>query len=588
MKKKYNKEKDKKRISYYRFFYVFIVGFCLFFCGFSGMIGFKWIISNLYLPGENQEIESLIVTLKHLYVLVTVLSSIAVSVIMLPFVRLKGLNIKKQRSKRLLFSPLISAIFQLLAWIAPLFYLIYYMIINGNYDSSVFGILFSLILVSSGVFSFSFIICEYLVTRVFVSGVFVNNDVCNYSSALLPGIVFKSYMLFVTMAVIPSAVLMQQIYYHFLENNNLKAFNSIKYYYIIFILMTSVLYTLIIKHHKRLIISMTEVIKKIARGDYTGRTAFTTTDEAGELAEIINNTAISLKEKELIKDTFGDMVDPVVRDFLLKGSLNLDGDKVFATMVIVDICNYSETVSELKTKDQIKYLNTFFDRMSGLIESTGGLVNKFVADSIFAVFGAPVSNGKHSNIALECADNMRDYLVTLNRELSEKKLPLIDYSIGLHTGEVIAGNVGSNSRKQYTVTGKPVNTAFGISQLAQIYHVPVLLSNSTYYDLDSKDDLNLRYVDCVKLRSEDEPVTVYEYFESDKEKNKKHKKRYLDKYNTGVEYYREGKFSDALDCFLYCHEEMPWDYISAMYIKRCNKLIKNPPAKWNCVALINR
>ncbi|HRX14755.1 MAG TPA: adenylate/guanylate cyclase domain-containing protein [Spirochaetota bacterium] len=588
MKKKYNKEHDKNKLSSCRIFYVFIIGFFLLSCVLFGLIGFKWIMSNVQLSGNNQIVEPLLKSMEHIYVLVSFVLFMAVSLIMLPFAKKKGLDIKRQRSKRLFYSPLLSAGFLLVVWAVPLFYLVYFVVLNKSFDFVIAGMFLSLILICLGVSSISFVICDYLVARIFIPRFVDNSDVNSCSSAFLPGLIFKSIMLFISTIVVPSAILMQYIYNISIGSKNIEAFDGIKTYYIIFLVVTSVLYALIVKYHRGLILSMTNVITKMVRGDYSGRNLITSSDEVGFLAEIINNSVISLKEKEFIKDTFGDMVDPVVRNFLLKGSLNLEGDKVFVTLMVVDICNYTDTVSDLKAEDQITYLNIFFDRMSGLIESTGGLVNKFIADSLLAVFGAPVSNGKHSNIALECADNLRDYLITLNRELSEKNLPLIDYSIGLHTGEVIAGNVGSKSRMQYTITGKSVNTAFGISQIAQMYRVPVLLSKSTYSDLDNSDDLNLRYVDCVKLKGETEPVTVYEYFESDKEKNKKHKKRYLSEYNKGIEYYRDGKFNEALKCFLYCHEEMPWDYLSAMYIKRCNKLIKKPPTNWSSVAIINR
>ncbi|MBN2770274.1 MAG: hypothetical protein JXR90_06235, partial [Spirochaetes bacterium] len=183
MKKKYNKEHDKNKLSSYRIFYVFIIGFFLLSCVLFGLIGFKWIMSNAQLGGNNQIVEPLLKSMEHIYLLVSFVLSIAVSFIMLPFAKKKGLDIKRQRSKRLFYSPLLSAVFLLVVWAAPLFYLVYFAVLNKYFDFVISGVFLSLILICLGVSSISFVICDYLVAGIFIPRFADNSDVNSCSSA---------------------------------------------------------------------------------------------------------------------------------------------------------------------------------------------------------------------------------------------------------------------------------------------------------------------------------------------------------------------------------------------------------------------
>ncbi|MBL8032538.1 MAG: HAMP domain-containing protein [Leptospiraceae bacterium] len=229
---------------------------------------------------------------------------------------------------------------------------------------------------------------------------------------------------------------------------------------------------------------MRNAARTIQQGDFSVRLPVDTTDEIGDLAQSINDMTLGLAEKEKIKDSFGRAVDPRVRDFLLQGSEAMGGSETEATILFSDIRGFTSFSESHTAQEVVEWINTYFERMAECVRAHGGVVNKYVGDAILAIFNAPVPLENHQRAALDCALQMLNELSRLNAELAARGNAPIRIGIGLHTGPVVAGLIGSNDRREYTVIGDTVNTASRIEGLCKKFSVPLLASESIYRATD--------------------------------------------------------------------------------------------------------
>ena len=199
-------------------------------------------------------------------------------------------------------------------------------------------------------------------------------------------------------------------------------------------------------------------------------------DEIGYLAESINEMAKELQEKEFIKDTFGKIVDPSVRDYLLQGNISLGGELEDASILFCDLRDFTTLSDNHPPELVVELLNQYFEKMSECISREGGMVNKYIGDAIMAIFNVPIKLEQHCDHALQAAIAMRHALKKLNQTFTEQGFPTIANGIGLHTGKVIAGNIGSKSRMEYTVMGDTVNVTSRIEGLCKTLQIPESLS----------------------------------------------------------------------------------------------------------------
>lgn len=204
---------------------------------------------------------------------------------------------------------------------------------------------------------------------------------------------------------------------------------------------------------------MRKATGRILAGDFDIRLPVVSVDELGTLSESVNHMADGLREKEFIKNTFGRMVDPAVRDHLLSGKISLGGELSQATVLFTDIRGFTALSERTPPDLLVDLLNRYFERMSAAVREEGGFVNKYIGDAVMAVFGLPIPLGGHALRALACARKMIRYRDELNHELEAEGLAVIQTGIGIHTGSLLSGNIGSPERLEYTVIGDTVNTA---------------------------------------------------------------------------------------------------------------------------------
>lgn len=209
-----------------------------------------------------------------------------------------------------------------------------------------------------------------------------------------------------------------------------------------------------------------------------------------------------------INDAFGKAVDPYVRDYLLSGHVKLGGETRVVSVMFCDIRSFTAMSETMAPAKVVSMLNSYFTAISKCISKHNGIINKYIGDAVMAIFGAPVPSENNALEAYEAAQDMREALVYINKKFADKGYPAIRFGIGIHSGPVLAGNIGATNRMEYTVIGDTVNTASRVESLCKEYNTDLLITESTAEQLgDIKEKLTL--VDEAKIRGKEERVRLY-------------------------------------------------------------------------------
>ncbi len=211
----------------------------------------------------------------------------------------------------------------------------------------------------------------------------------------------------------------------------------------------------------RPISALTGAVARVADGDLTQSLPVGSRDEVGVLTRAFNGMVEGLRQRDLIRNAFGRYVSPeVVRTVLdSPDGLRLGGHKREITVLMSDLRGYTRFAEHGDPASVMVVLNEYLGRMADVVIEHGGTINEFIGDAIFAVFGAPVEHPDHAERAAATALAMQRAMVTLNRSNVERGRPLFEMGIGLHTGEAVVGNIGSEQRTKYAVVGAAVNLA---------------------------------------------------------------------------------------------------------------------------------
>lgn len=259
---------------------------------------------------------------------------------------------------------------------------------------------------------------------------------------------------------------------------------------------------------------LTKAAQRIKDGDYKTKVSIVTADELGALADSFNDMADSLAEKEFMRDTFGKVVDPEVRDYLMKsGGLSLSqlgGQTREVTVLFCDIRSFTAMSEKMTAEEVVSLLNKYFTALGKCITKNHGIINKYIGDAIMAIFGAPLESKNSALDAFHAALDMRKALDEVNKDFEKQGKPSIRFGIGIHTGPVFAGTIGAQNRMEYTVIGDTVNTASRLESLCKTYKTDLLLSQATV----NKTGLSLEeldFIDDAQIRGKEETMKVYTY-----------------------------------------------------------------------------
>lgn len=215
------------------------------------------------------------------------------------------------------------------------------------------------------------------------------------------------------------------------------------------------------------------------------------------------------REKQMIKGIFKQYVTPEVVDELLRDpeKLTLGGEKKSVTILFADIRNFTRLSEQIAPETVVELLNSYFDAMLEIVYKHGGILDKYLGDGMMVIFGAPVADENSTVNALRCALEMQKASIEFSRSRRAANLATIDgIGIGLNTGEVVVGNIGSQKHKEYTIIGDNVNLTARIVAIALVNQV--LISENTYRLLAAKAEVKKQ--ETVKLKGKSSPVNIYE------------------------------------------------------------------------------
>jgi adenylate cyclase len=206
-------------------------------------------------------------------------------------------------------------------------------------------------------------------------------------------------------------------------------------------------------------------------------------DEIGLLTERFVEMGRGLAERERLRNSFGRFINQTIAEQAMKGELTLGGETKRVTVFFSDIRSFTAISEKMEPAELVEFLNDYMTRMVDCVDKTGGVVDKFIGDAVMAVWGAPLSAGSPAQDALNCVKSalmMRVALQRFNQERGGGGKPRIRIGCGINTGDVVAGQIGSNRRMEYTVIGDAVNLASRTEALNKPLGTDILITENTY------------------------------------------------------------------------------------------------------------
>ncbi len=259
------------------------------------------------------------------------------------------------------------------------------------------------------------------------------------------------------------------------------------------------------------VLALAEHTRHIAAGDYERRIDLAREDELGQLAQAFNAMSAGLAERDRVRDLLDKNVSPEVAAQLLRDGAALGGEEREVTILFADLRGFTTLSEQLSPHALLTLLNRYLDRMSAAIERHGGVIDKFIGDEVMALFGAPLAQRDSADRALAAAVAMRVALAELNRELAAEGRPALANGIGVNTARVVAGNIGSHRRLNYSVIGDGVNIAARLQTLTRnaAFGADVITSAATRAALREPAAFSLRALGTVPVKGRSEPVEIF-------------------------------------------------------------------------------
>jgi adenylate cyclase len=286
-------------------------------------------------------------------------------------------------------------------------------------------------------------------------------------------------------------------------------------------------------------------------------------------------------ERLRITRTFGQYVSPQVVAELVADPAKaaLGGEKRVMTVMFSDIRGFTTMSEKLDPVDLVNFLNEYLTAMTDIIFARGGVVDKYMGDAIMAFWGAPIEQPDHAKRACLTSLDMMTKLQEMRREWQARQLPDIDIGIGLNTGPMTVGNMGSKVRFDYTVMGDSVNLASRLEGINKEYGTNIVISEFTRKQIP--EDMVCRELDLVAVKGKKEPVRIFELVAVVATTEIRDR---IEMYNKGLALYKERRFVEAKAAFEAVLEKYPGDGPSETYVERCETLaVEPPPEVWDGV-----
>ena len=290
-----------------------------------------------------------------------------------------------------------------------------------------------------------------------------------------------------------------------------------------------------------------------------------------------------ISREKRIKGTMSRYMSRQLVDQLMEaGEAALGGTAQQATILFSDIRRFTTISEQLGARGTVSILNEYFTDMVEIVFRYDGLLDKYIGDAIMAVFGAPFPTELDADHAVTVANEMIVALRAFNRRRQAAGGLLIEIGIGIAKGEVVAGNIGSLRRMDYTVIGDSVNLAARLESANKLYKTKILLGENVAAGL--KTPSRLRELDLIRVKGQDRASAIFEALDHHDEETFANMNETVEAFAAGLNEYRRGNWQAALAAFETARAETPGDGPSELYIERCRHFAQNPPGdNWDGV-----
>jgi len=235
------------------------------------------------------------------------------------------------------------------------------------------------------------------------------------------------------------------------------------------------------------------------------------TDALGQFSEMFDDLVSSIQERDFIRSTFSRYLDPSLVNDILNGRHELGGSDVDASVMFADIRGFTTLSEHLNPHDVVELLNGYFEAMVQEITSADGIPDKFLGDGLMAIWGVPGGDPNHAQKSCQAAIAMLTRLKFVNKIRKQNNLSEIKIGIGIHSGPVIAGNIGSKKKMEYTVIGDTVNISSRIEGMCKILQADLVISNTVYEKLSVGLQAQFTFAGSEQLRGRSEYTELYSY-----------------------------------------------------------------------------
>jgi len=335
--------------------------------------------------------------------------------------------------------------------------------------------------------------------------------------------------------------------------------------------------------------SLASAMLDVQHGNLNIQLPVSSTDEVGRLTDSFNFFVKELRSKEHLKQTFGKYIDPRILEQVLAqpGAESVASGRREMTVLFADLVGFTSLSERLTPSLMVTLLNRHFGLQAFAVQEHRGVVDKFVGDSVMAFWGPPfVKSEEHAVLACRAAQGQMVALDTLRRELPEitglrRDAPAIDLCIGICTGEVVVGNIGSENTRSYTVIGDTVNVTARLERANRLYGTQILLSETTAQAIGSQ--FEMREIDTISVKGKTETTRVFELMSAAGQLSEE-LVRLRDRYEQARRTYIAQEWDLAEATFRECLQLRPNDGPSQVFLQRIQALRRNPPGTdWNGV-----
>jgi len=245
----------------------------------------------------------------------------------------------------------------------------------------------------------------------------------------------------------------------------------------------------------------------IKNGDYLVKIKKTSKDEIGVLTDSFIEMGKGLEEREKIKNAFGKFVNEDIANKVLKGGISLGGEKKEVAVFFSDIRSFTAISEKLNPEEVVEFLNEYLTKMVRCVNEKHGVVDKFIGDAVMAVWGAPLSTGNDTENAIDAALAMRTKLIEFNKNRGGDKKPIIKIGCAINSGPVLAGQIGSDEKMEYTVIGDTVNLASRIEALNKPFGTDILITHDSYFIVENVYEVV--EMKKIKVKGKKDPLQIY-------------------------------------------------------------------------------